>query len=225
MGGRAEHRNWSFGCALAGVAAIGLGRLRVGILVANLDGAFESDDLASGHDDHDHRWICLRYQAAVLNAWESAQQTLYGYLQAPWQQDRANLVAGQTAATLWPNLANYFVDPALKSEQTFLVGVKMGQLNGPTSFDLGTPKVSALTPTTATVAGCIYDTGTTTAAGEPGPADPWMVVLGATQAALGILSLSAARGRSPRSRPRRFPSAEPTTLATRRRSARLGPAS
>ena len=109
-------------------------------------------------------------QAAVLNAWESAQQTLYGYLQAPWQQDRANLVAGQTAATLWPDLANYFVDPALKSEQTFLVGVKMGQLNGPTSFDLGTPKVSALTPTTATVTGCIYDTGTTTAAGKPGPA-------------------------------------------------------
>jgi hypothetical protein len=109
-------------------------------------------------------------EAAVLNAWQSAQQTLYGYLQAPWQQDRANLVAGQTAATLWPNLANYFVDPALKSEQTFLVGVKMGQLNGPTSFDLGTPKVSAFTPTTATVAGCIHDTGTTTAAGNPGPA-------------------------------------------------------
>ena len=81
---------------------------------------------------------------AVLSSWESAQQTLYGYLQAPWQQDRANLVAGESAATLWPNLANYFADPALKSEQTFLVGVKMGQLNGPTSFDLGTPKVSAL---------------------------------------------------------------------------------
>jgi hypothetical protein len=108
-------------------------------------------------------------QTAVLNAWESAQQTLYGYLQAPWQQDRANLVAGQTADTLWPNLANYFVDPALKSEQTFLVGVKMGQLNGPTSFNLGTPKVSTLTPTSAIVAGCIYDSGTTTAAGTPGP--------------------------------------------------------
>jgi hypothetical protein len=108
---------------------------------------------------------------AVLNAWESAQQTLYGYLQAPWQQDRANLVAGQTASTLWPNLANYFVDPGLKSEQTFLVGVKMGQLNGPTSFVLGTPKVSALTSTTAKVAGCIYDSGTTTATGQPGPSN------------------------------------------------------
>ena len=116
-------------------------------------------------------------QTAVLNAWESAQQTLYGYLQAPWQQDRANLVAGQTAATLWPNLANYFVDPALKSEQTFLVGVKMGQLNGPTSFNLGTPKVSTLTPTTATVTGCIYDSGTTTATGKPGPASRWTAEL------------------------------------------------
>jgi hypothetical protein len=106
---------------------------------------------------------------AVLSSWESAQQTLYGYLQAPWQQDRANLVAGETAATLWPNLANYFAGPGLKSEQTFLVGVKMGQLNGPTSFDLGTPKVSALTPTTATVVGCLSDTGTTTVAGQPGP--------------------------------------------------------
>jgi len=107
--------------------------------------------------------------AAVLSSWESAQQTLYGYLQAPWQQDRANLVAGESAATLWPNLANYFADPALKSEQTFLVGVKMGQLNGPTSFDLGTPRVSELTSTTATVTGCIYDTGTTTVTGQSGP--------------------------------------------------------
>ena len=121
-----------------------------------------------GDDLHDH-WASGGPQTAVLNAWESAQQTLYGYIQSPWQQDRANLVAGQTAATLWPNLANYFVDPALKSEQTFLVGVKMGQLNGPASFDLGTPKVSALTSTTATVAGCIHDTGTTTASGAPGP--------------------------------------------------------
>ena len=70
-------------------------------------------------------------QTAVLNAWESAQQTLYGYLQAPWQQDRANLVAGETAATLWPNLANYFVDPALQSEQTFLVGREDGPAQWP----------------------------------------------------------------------------------------------
>ena len=108
-------------------------------------------------------------ETGVLNAWESAEQTLYGYLQRPWQQDRADLVAGETSATLWPKLADYFVNPALQSESTFLVGVKMAQLNGPTTYNLGHPAVSALTSTTATVTGCIYDTGTTTDSGQPGP--------------------------------------------------------
>ncbi len=108
-------------------------------------------------------------QAAVLNAWESAEQTLHGYLQGTWQQDRADLVAGETSAQLWPKLADYFVNPALQSENTFLVGVKMGQLNGPTTYNLGHPVVSALAATTATVTGCIYDTGTTTSSGQPGP--------------------------------------------------------
>ena len=57
----------------------------------------------------------------------------------------------------------------------------MGQLNGPTSFDLGTPKVSALTPTTATVTGCIYDIGTTTAAGKAWPSHAWTGVLASSQ--------------------------------------------
>ena len=109
-------------------------------------------------------------QAAVLNAWESAEQTLYGYLQKPWQQDRADLVAGETSADLWPKLSDYFTNPALQSEDEFLVGVKMGQLNGPTTYNLGHPAVSSLTATTAVVTGCTYDTGTTTAAGQPGPA-------------------------------------------------------
>jgi len=109
-------------------------------------------------------------EAAVLGAWESAEQTLYAYLQAPWQQDRANLVAGETSADLWPKLADYFADPALQSEDEFLVGVKMGQLNGPTTYNLGHPAVATLTATTAVITGCIYDTGTTTAAGPPGPA-------------------------------------------------------
>ena len=109
-------------------------------------------------------------QTAVLNAWESAEQTLYGYLQGTWQQDRADLVAGETSADLWPKLADYFTNPALQSENTFLVGVKMGQLNGPTTYDLGHPTVSDLTATSATVMGCIYDTGTTTASSGPGPA-------------------------------------------------------
>jgi len=109
-------------------------------------------------------------QTAVLDAWESAQQTLYGYLQGPWQQDRAGLVAGETSADLWPKLADYFTGTALQSEDEFLVGVKQGQLNGPTTYNLGHPAVSSLTATTAVVTGCIYDSGTTTAAGKTGPA-------------------------------------------------------
>ncbi len=108
-------------------------------------------------------------QTAVLNAWESAEQALYGYLQGSWQQDRADLVGGETSANLWPKLADYFTNPALQSEDEFLVGVKMGQLNGPTTYNLGHPTVTAVTPTSATVTACIYDTGTTTASGQPGP--------------------------------------------------------
>lgn len=109
-------------------------------------------------------------QAAVLNAWESAEQTLYGYLQGSWQQDRADLVGGETSADLWPKLADYFTNPALQSEDEFLVGVKMGQLNGPTTYNLGHPTVTAVSPNSATVTGCIYDSGTTTDSGQPGPA-------------------------------------------------------
>ena len=109
-------------------------------------------------------------QAAVLNAWESAQQTLYGYMDQPWPQIRADLVAGETTADLWPELTNYFSNPALQSEGVFLIGVKTTQLNGPSTYNLGHPIVSSVTATSATVTGCIFDTGTTTATGAAGPA-------------------------------------------------------
>lgn len=70
-------------------------------------------------------------QAAVLNAWESAQQTLYSYMDQPWPQIRADLVAGENSANLWPELADYFSNPALQSEGVFLIGVKTSQLNAP----------------------------------------------------------------------------------------------
>jgi hypothetical protein len=84
-------------------------------------------------------------QAAVLNAWESAQQTLYGYMDQPWPQARADLVAGETTADLWPELADYFGNPALQSEGVFLIGVKTSQLNGPATYNLGHPVVTAVT--------------------------------------------------------------------------------
>ena len=167
-GQKGRVRNWFFGCGLT-LAAMGLAACGSGSSSSTSTTRSSPTTSLASPPTTTTSGSTSGDQAAVLNAWQSGQQTLYGYLQAPWQQDRANLVAGQTAVTLWPNLANYFVDPALKSEQTFLVGVKMGQLNGPTSFDLGTPKMAALTPTTATVTGCIHDTGTTTAAGNPGP--------------------------------------------------------
>jgi len=49
----------------------------------------------------------------------------------PWPQIRADLVAGENSANLWPELADYFSNPALQSEGVFLIGVKTSQLNAP----------------------------------------------------------------------------------------------
>ena len=166
------------------------------------------------HHHHHQSSPASATQTAVLNAWESAEQTLYGYLQEPWQQDRADLVGGETSADLWPKLADYFTNPALQSEDEFLVGVKMGQLNGPTTYNLGHPAVSALTATSATVTGCIYDTGTTTAAGQARASDSRWGRSRRLRAEPGISSSSAARGRSPSSRPRRCRSAEAVGTST-----------
>ena len=108
-------------------------------------------------------------QQAVLNAWLAADQTLYAYMDEPPASLRADLVAGQTTADLFPKLADYYVNPALQSEGIFLVKLKTQLLNGPTTYNLGSPTVTALTATTATVAFCTSDTGTTTATGNPGP--------------------------------------------------------
>jgi hypothetical protein len=105
----------------------------------------------------------------VVSAWEDAERTLYGYMQEPPAPARAALVAGDTSATLWPKLGEYFANPALKSESLFLVGMTMQELHGPVSYDLGHPVVSVQSATSATVTGCIYDSGTTTPGGAPGP--------------------------------------------------------
>ena len=105
----------------------------------------------------------------MLNAWITADQALYAYMDEPPAPLRADLVAGQTTTDLFPKLADYFVNPALQSEGIFLLKLKTQLLNGPASYNLGTPTVTALTTTTATVAFCTSDTGTTTASGQPGP--------------------------------------------------------
>jgi hypothetical protein len=108
-------------------------------------------------------------QQAVLNAWLAAEQQLYAYMDEPPAPLRADLVAGQTTAELFPKLADYYVNPALQSEGIGLIKLKTQLLNGPTTYNLGNPAVTALTATTATVSSCVSDTGTTTASGQPGP--------------------------------------------------------
>jgi hypothetical protein len=108
-------------------------------------------------------------QQKILSAWLAADETFYTYMQEPPAPLRADLVAGQTTADLFPELAEYFVNPALQSEGMFLLKLKMQLLNGPTSYNLGHPTVTALTATTATVAYCTSDNVTTTATGQPGP--------------------------------------------------------
>jgi hypothetical protein len=108
-------------------------------------------------------------QQAVLNVWIAAEQQLYTYADEPPAPLRADLVAGQTTTDLFPKLADYYVNPALQSEGIFLIKLKTQLLNGPTSYNLGNPAVTTLTATTAMVAFCTSDTGTTTASGQPGP--------------------------------------------------------
>jgi hypothetical protein len=108
-------------------------------------------------------------QRTLLNTWLAAEQQLYAYADEPPAPLRADLVAGQTTADLFPKLADYYVNPALQSEGIFLIKLKTQLLNGPTSYNLGNPTVTALTAATATVAFCTSDSGTTTASGQPGP--------------------------------------------------------
>ena len=76
-------------------------------------------------------------QQAALNAWLAAEQQFYTYMDEPPGPLRADLVAGQTTADLFPKLADYYVNPALQSEGIFLIKLKTQLLNGPTSYNLG----------------------------------------------------------------------------------------
>jgi hypothetical protein len=105
----------------------------------------------------------------VLKPGTRAEQILYTYIDEPPAQLRKDLVAGEMAGDLFPKLADYYVNPALQSEGIGLIKLKTQLLNGPTTYDLGKPTVTALTATTASVSSCVSDTGTTTASGQPGP--------------------------------------------------------
>jgi len=105
----------------------------------------------------------------VLRAWVAAERTVYRYNDEPSAPLRADILAGETSASLFPDLATYFTGAALDTVTNFLTALKVNMLRGPTSYNLGHPKVVDLTATTATVESCGYDSGTTTASGTPAP--------------------------------------------------------
>ena len=108
--------------------------------------------------------------AAVIQAWRAAEQTVYRYDREPWPKIRAKLIAGTPPLQLFPDLARYFTGPALSAVVQSVVGIKMDELTGAKVDRLGDPTVTSLHRTSATVSSCGYDSGTTTADGQPGPA-------------------------------------------------------
>lgn len=109
--------------------------------------------------------------AAVIDAWTAAENTLYGYLQRPWQKDRAALTANEPISRIWPSLLRYFVGGALQSEENLLIKTTMAELAGPTEYNLGYPRLSSLAPRTAVVKSCLYDTGNRLGNGSPASVD------------------------------------------------------
>lgn len=108
-------------------------------------------------------------QEAVLSTWIAAEQQVYAYMDEPPAPLRADLIAGESGGELFPKLSQYYTGAALSSELNGLMNLKLSLLNGPTSFDLGTPRIAAITPSTAVVAFCGTDSGTTTISGKSGP--------------------------------------------------------
>ncbi len=108
-------------------------------------------------------------KAAVILAWTDAEETLYGYSQQPWQQVNADLGDQEVSGQIWPELPVYYSDPALTSEIQFLIRIKNAEIDGPTAYNLGNPRVDSLTSTNATISDCIYDTGTIDSSGNPAP--------------------------------------------------------
>lgn len=108
--------------------------------------------------------------AAVIQAWRAAEQTVYRYDREPWPKIRAKLIAGTPPLQLFPDLARYFTGPALSAVVQSVVGIKMDELTGAKVDRLGDPTVTSLHHARAIVSGCVYDSGTTTADGQPGPA-------------------------------------------------------
>lgn len=110
-------------------------------------------------------------QEAVLATWVAAEKQLYAYMDEPPAPLRADLIAGESGGELFPKLADYYTGAALTSEMLGMINLKLSLLNGPTHYNLGTPSIQSITSSTAILAFCGTDTGTTTSSGAPGPLD------------------------------------------------------
>jgi len=108
-------------------------------------------------------------QETVLSTWVAAEQQVYAYMDEPPAPLRADLIAGESGGELFPKLSEYYTGAALSSGIENLMNMKLSLLNGPTTYNLGHPVVLSLKATTAQVASCISDSGTTTSSGQPGP--------------------------------------------------------
>lgn len=108
-------------------------------------------------------------QEAVLSTWIAAERQVYAYMDEPPAPLRADLIAGESGGELFPKLSQYYTGAALSSGLENLMNMKLSLLNGPTTYSLGHPVVLSLTETTAQVASCISDSGTTTSSGQAGP--------------------------------------------------------
>lgn len=110
-------------------------------------------------------------QEKIIDAWIADEQQRYAYLDEPVGNIPSELQAGENPAQIFPAITTEAVNPILTSELEFLANVKIDRLNGPTSYNIHSVKVTALTSTTASVEACVTDTGTTTQSGAPGPLD------------------------------------------------------
>ncbi|MDA8280379.1 MAG: hypothetical protein M0Z63_08185 [Actinomycetota bacterium] len=114
--------------------------------------------------------VATASDAAVVQAWTAAEQTVYRYDREPWPAIRRSLIAGTPPLQLFPDLGRYFTGAALSGVVQSVVGIKLQELTGAKVDRLGSPTVVSMHGNTATVASCGYDSGTTTATGKPGPA-------------------------------------------------------
>ena len=144
-------------------------------------------------------------QTAVLNAWESAEQTLYGYLQEPWQQDRADLVGGGNQRRPLAEARRLLHRSSTPVRGRVPSRREDGSAERPDDLQ---PRPSGRLRShchSATVTGCIYDTGTTTGRAARASDSRRRGRRGAWHLES---QLSTARGRSSTSRRRRYRNAE-----------------